>query len=71
MKQRTKVGPVDWEEFKAQAFMRYCPQHYEMNKKMEFYKFEQQQENEVGLSVHEYKEKFLHLHKYAPEMEGR
>lgn len=50
--------------------MRYCPQHYEMSKNMEFYRFEQQPKNKVGLSVHVYKDKFLHLHKYAPQMEG-
>ncbi len=70
LKQRTKITPITWEEFKTEAYKRYCSPHYEMDKKMDFYKFQQEPEGEPSLSVHEYKEKFLRLHKYAPEVEG-
>ena len=70
IKQRTKITPITWEEFKTEAYKRYCCPHYEMDKKMDFYKCQQEPEGEPSLSVHEYKEKFLRLHKYAPEVEG-
>ncbi len=37
---------------------------------MEFYKFQQQAEGQDTITVSEYKEQFLRLHKYAPEIEG-
>lgn len=70
LKQRTLTGPVEWEEFKTQAEKRYCSPHYSMEKKMEFYGFKQQPIDQKCLTVNEYKEQFLRLHKYAPEVEG-
>ena len=37
---------------------------------MMFYGFKQQEEDKHDLSVDEYKERFLCLHKYAPEVTG-
>ncbi|MCO5590930.1 hypothetical protein L7F22_044906 [Adiantum nelumboides] len=70
MQTRSRVGPVLWEEFRDQAEKRYCSPHYNMEKKMEFYNFKQREEDKHSLSVDEYKEKFLRLHKYAPEVTG-
>ncbi|MCO5597655.1 hypothetical protein L7F22_051736 [Adiantum nelumboides] len=70
MQTRSRVGPVLWEEFREQAEKRYCSPHYNMEKKMEFYNFKQREEDKHSLSVDEYKEKFLRLHKYAPEVTG-
>ncbi|MCO5609063.1 hypothetical protein L7F22_063284 [Adiantum nelumboides] len=68
MQTRSRVGPMLWEEFREQAEKRYCSPHYNMEKKMEFYNFKQREEDKHSLSVDEYKEKFLRLHKYAPEV---
>ena len=62
--------PITWAEFKTAAKKRYCSPHYYMEKKMEFYNFKQVQEGKHNLSVDEYKEKFLRLHKYTPEVIG-
>ncbi|MCO5560199.1 hypothetical protein L7F22_013808 [Adiantum nelumboides] len=70
MQTRSRVGPVLWEEFREQAEKRYCSPHYNMEKKMEFYKFKQREEDKHSLSVDEYKEKFLRLHKYALKVTG-
>ncbi|MCO5602671.1 hypothetical protein L7F22_056807 [Adiantum nelumboides] len=70
MHTRTNKSKVAWNEFRAQAEKRYCSPHFNMEKKMEFYGFKQCDLNKPALSVDEYKEKFLRLHKYAPKVIG-
>ena len=70
MQSRTEESVVAWKEFCAQAEKRYCSPHFNMEKKMEFYGFKQNEDGKPILTVDEYKEKFLHLHKYAPEVTG-
>ena len=70
MQTRTRESAVAWQEFRTEAEKRYCSPHYNMEKKMEFYGFKQQEVDKHDLSVDEYKERFLRLHKYAPEVTG-
>ncbi|MCO5571960.1 hypothetical protein L7F22_025711 [Adiantum nelumboides] len=70
IKTRTDESVVAWKEFRAQAEKRYCSLHFNMEKKMEFYGFKECEANKLSLTVDEYKEKFLRLHKYAPEVTG-
>lgn len=70
MQTRTWESAVAWQEFQTEAEERYCSPHYNMEKKMEFYSFKQQEVDKHDLSVDEYKERFLRLHKYAPEVTG-
>ena len=70
MQTQTRTSLVLWDEFCSQAKKRYCSPHFNMEKKMEFYGFKQFEEDQHDLSVDEYKEKFLQLHKYAPEVVG-
>ena len=62
--------PITWAEFRIATEKRYCSPHYYMEKNMEFYNFKQIQEGKHSLSVNEYKEKSLRLHKYTPEVIG-
>lgn len=68
MQTRTIAGPVLWAEFRLQVEKRYCSPHFNMEKKMEFYNFKQYEEEKHDFTVDDYKEKFLRLHKYAPEV---
>ncbi|MCO5552689.1 hypothetical protein L7F22_006206 [Adiantum nelumboides] len=70
MQTRIDGSVVAWNEFRAQAEKRFCSPHFNMEQKMEFYGFKQCDPNKPALSVDEYKEKFLRLHKYAPEVTG-
>ena len=65
MQTRTRIGPILWDGFCSQAKKRCCSPHFNMEKKMEFYGFKQFEEDQHDLSVDEYKEKFLRLHKYV------
>ena len=53
MQSRMEESVVAWKEFRAQAEKRYCSPHFDMEKKIEFYGFKQNEEGKPTFTVDE------------------